>query len=150
MLVGVPDRAWIEPFAQVLGALGTECAWIVHGADGMDELSTTGASFVTELKRGDIRSFEVSPGDVGLQTTTLDDLRGGDAEANAAAIHALLDGAPGPFRDIVLYNAGAALVVAGKADDHRAGIALAAASIDDGAARAQLEALVRITNEDAS
>lgn len=150
MLVGVPDRAWIEPFAQVLGALGTECAWIVHGADGMDELSTTGASFVTELKRGDIRSFEVSPGDVGLQTTTLDDLRGGDAEANAAAIHALLDGAPGPFRDIVLYNAGAALVVAGKADDHRAGIALAAASIDDGAARAKLEALVRITNEDAS
>ena len=150
MLVGVPDRAWIEPFAQVLDALGTECAWIVHGADGMDELSTTGASFVTELKRGDIRSFEVSPGDVGLQTTTLDDLRGGDAEANAAAIHALLDGAPGPFRDIVLYNAGAALVVAGKADDHRAGIALAAASIDDGAARAKLEALVRITNEDAS
>ena len=83
------------------------------------------------------------------ETNTLDDLRGGDADANGLAIHGLLDGAPGPFRDIVLYNAGAALVVAGKVDDHTAGVALAVASIDDGAARAKLEALVRITNEDA-
>ena len=149
MLVGVFDRAWLEPFAQVLGALGMERAWVVHGADGMDELSTTGASYVTELKDGAVHSFEVSPGDVGLGTATLEDLAGGDAEANASAITVLLDGAPGPFRDIVLYNAGAALVVAGKADDHAAGVALAAASIDDGAARAKLETLVRITNEDA-
>ena len=147
MLVGVPDRAWIEPFAQVLDALGTECAWIVHGADGMDELSTTGASFVTELKRGDIRSFEVSPGDVGLQTTTLDDLRGGDAEANAAAIHALLDGAPGPFRDIAIYTAAAALIVAGKAEDLKQGAAIAADAVDGGGARAALDKMVAITNE---
>ena len=147
LLVGVFDRAWLEPIAQVLANLGTERAWVVHGADGMDELSTTGASYVTELKDGALRSFEVTPESVGLGRASLDDLKGGDAETNAAAIRALLDGAPGPFRDIVLYNAGAALVVAGKADDHRAGVAMAAAAIDNGAARAKLDSLVRITNE---
>ena len=147
MLVGVPDRAWLGPFAQVLAKLGTVRAWIVHGADGMDELSTTGASYVTELMDGAIRDFEVTPDSVGLGTVSLDDLKGGDAETNAAAIRALLDGAPGPFRDIVIYNAGATLVVAGKADDHGAGVALAAASIDGGAARNKLDNLVRITNE---
>ena len=147
MLVGVFDRAWVEPFARVLGKLGTSRAWVVHGADGMDELSTTGASYVTELAGGNLRSFEVTPESVGLPRVGLDDLKGGDAEANGAAIRALLDGAPGPFRDIVLYNAGAALVVAGKAGDHRAGIAMAAAAIDSGAARAKLESLVRITNQ---
>ena len=147
MLVGVFDRAWLEPFAQVLGKLGTERAWVVHGADGMDELSTTGASYVTEIADGALRSFEVTPGAVGLATASLEDLKGGDAEANGLAIRALLDGATGPFRDIVLYNAGAALVVAGKADDHRAGVVLAAAAIDDGAARAKLDSRVRITNE---
>ena len=147
MLVGVPDRAWLEPFAQVLAKLGTVRAWIVHGADGMDELSTTGVSYVTELMDGAIRDFEVTPDSVGLGTASLDDLKGGDAEANGLAIRALLDGAPGPFRDIVIYNAGAALVVAGKADDHGAGVALAAASIDGGAARSKLDNLVRITNE---
>ena len=147
LLVGVFDRAWVEPIAQVLGKLGTERAWVVHGADGMDELSTTGASYVTELKDGALRSFEVTPESVGLGRASLDDLKGGDAETNAAAIRALLDGAPGAFRDIVLYNAGAALVVAGKAGDHRAGVAMAAAAIDNGAARAKLDSLVRITNE---
>ena len=147
LLVGVFDRAWVEPIAQVLVALGTERAWVVHGADGMDELSTTGVSFVTELKDGALRNFEVTPGSVGLATASLDDLKGGDGETNAAAIRALLDGATGPFRDIVLYNAGAALVVSGKAEDHAAGVAMAAAAIDDGAARAKLESLVRITNQ---
>ncbi len=147
LLVGVPDRAWVEPIAQVLGKLGAERAWVVHGADGMDELSTTGASFVTELEDGGLRSFEVTPDSVGLTTSSLDDLKGGDAETNASAIRALLDGAPGPFRDIVLYNAGAALVVAGRAGDHAAGISMAAAAIDNGAARAKLDSLVRITNE---
>ena len=147
MLVGVPDRAWLKPFAQVLAKRGTVRAWIVHGADGMDELSTTGVSYVTELMDGAIRDFEVTPDSVGLGTASLDDLKGGDAEANGLAIRALLDGAPGPFRDIVIYNAGAALVVAGKADDHGAGVALAAASIDGGAARSKLDNLVRITNE---
>lgn len=149
LLVGVFDRAWVEPIAQVLGKLGAVRAWVVHGADGMDELSTTGASFVTELKDGGLRSFEVTPDSVGLERVSLDDLKGGDAETNASAIRALLDGAPGPFRDIVLYNAGAALVVAGRADDHAAGVSMAAAAIDTGAARAKLESLVRITNQTA-
>ena len=150
MLVGVFDRAWVEPIARVLGNLGTERAWVVHGADGMDELSTTGVSYVTELMDGNLRNFEVTPESVGIATATLDDLRGGDAESNADAIRALLDGAPGPFRDIVLYNAGAALVVAGKAEDHAAGVTLAAAAIDDGAARAKLDSLVRISNEESA
>lgn len=147
MLVGVFDHAWVEPIAQVLGKLGIKRAWVVHGADGMDELSTTGASYVTEYRDGAFRNFEVTPEAVGLARATLADLRGGDAETNAAAIRSLLDGASGPFRDIVIYNAGAALVVAGLTEDHAAGVAMAAAAIDNGAARAKLDSLVRITNE---
>ena len=146
LLVGVFDRAWIEPIARVLGNLGAERAWVVHGADGMDELSTTGPSYVAALADGAVRQFEVTPGEAGLPTATLDGLKGGDAEVNAAAVRALLDGAAGPFRDIVLYNAGAALVVAGKAADLAAGADLAARSIDGGAARGKLADLVRITN----
>ncbi len=148
-LVGVFDRAWIEPLARVLANLGTERAWVVHGADGMDELSTTGTSYVAELADGDVRTFEVNPGDAGLETAALEDLLGGDGEYNAAAIRALLDGEPSAFRDIVLYNAGAALTVAGEVSGIREGAAAAALSIDSGAAREKLNALVRITNEEA-
>ena len=146
LFVGVFERAWIEPMANVLGKLGAERAWVAHGSDGMDELTTTGPSYVAELDGGAVRCFEVSPGDVGLATASLDDLKGGDAEHNAAALSALLDGAPGPYRDIVVYNAGAALVVAGHSPDHTAGVAAAAVSIDTGAARGKLADLVRITN----
>ena len=146
LFVGVFDRAWIEPMANVLGKLGAERAWVAHGSDGMDELTTTGPSYVAELDGGAVRTFKVSPGDVGLATASLDDLKGGDAEHNAAALSALLDGAPGPYRDIVVYNAGAALVVAGHSPDHTAGVAAAAVSIDTGAARGKLADLVRITN----
>ena len=149
LLVGVFDRAWIEPLARVLGNLGAERAWVVHGADGMDELSTTGPSYVAELDGGAVSTFEVTPEEAGLARVGLDDLKGGDAETNAAAMRALLDGDQGPFRDIVVLNAGAALTVAGKADDIAAGAAQAATSIDGGAAREKLEALVRITNQGA-
>lgn len=148
-LVGVFDRAWIEPMAQVLANLGTERAWVVHGADGMDELSTTGTSYVAELADGEVSTFEVTPGEAGLETASLEDLMGGDGEYNAAAIRALLDGEQGAFRDIVLYNAGAALTVAGEVSGIREGAAAAALSIDSGAAREKLDALVCITNEEA-
>ena len=146
LLVGVFDRRWVEPIARVLGQLGAERAWVVHGADDMDELTTTGVSYVAELSGGDVRSLEVSPEDAGLPRARLDDLLGGDAEANAAAIRALLAGEPGPFRDIVLLNAAGALIVAGVAEDLKTGVTRAIESIDSGAARAKLDSLVRITN----
>ena len=149
LLVGVFARVWLEPIAEVLGALGAERAWVVHGADGMDELTTTGPSYVAELADGAVRSFEVSPEGVGIPLARLDDLKGGDAEHNAAAIRAVLDGEPGPFRDIVVYNAGAALIVAGRAADHTEGVTMAAESVDSGAAKAKLASLVRISNEGA-
>ncbi|MCH9020237.1 MAG: anthranilate phosphoribosyltransferase [Proteobacteria bacterium] len=149
LLVGVFARAWVEPMAEVLGKLGAERAWVVHGADGMDELTTTGPSYVAELADGAVRSFEVSPEGVGIPLARLDDLKGGDAEHNAAAIRAVLEGEPGPFRDIVVYNAGAALIVAGRAADHTEGVALAGESIVSGAAKAKLASLVRISNEGA-
>lgn len=148
-LLGVFDRAWVEPLAEVLKLLGHERAWVVHGADGLDELTTTGSSFVAELRDGGIRTFEVTPEDAGLPRATLDDLRGGDASENAAAITALLDGGQGPFRDVVLLGSAASLVIAGKAEDLKAGVALAAAAIDSGAARETLAKLAAITNEPA-
>ena len=149
LLVGVFDRAWVEPLAQVLGNLGAERAWVVHGADGMDELSTTGPSFVAELDNGAVRTFEVTPEEAGLAPASLDDLKGGDAETNASAMRALLDGDHGPYRDIVIYNAGAALVVSGEVSGLKEGVAAAVLAIDGGKAREKLEALVRITNQGA-
>jgi anthranilate phosphoribosyltransferase len=146
-LMGVFAREWIEPLAHVLARLGCERAWVVHGAGGLDELSTTGPSAVAELKGGAVRSFEVTPEALGLPRASLDQLKGGEAEDNAAAVSALLDGAPGPFRDIVLLNAAAALVVAGAADGLPEGIAQAAQAIDSGRARGVLARLVAITNE---
>jgi anthranilate phosphoribosyltransferase len=146
-LMGVFAREWIEPLAHVLARLGCERAWVVHGAGGLDELSTTGPSAVAELKGGAVRSFEVTPEALGLPRASLDQLKGGEAEDNAAAVSALLDGAPGPFRDIVLLNAAAALVVADAAPDLAGGIAQAAEAIDSGRARAVLTRLVAITNE---
>jgi len=144
-LMGVFARDWVEPLAHVLGRLGSERAWVVHGADGLDEISTTGPSQVAELRDGKVRCFEVTPEQAGLPTARLEDLRGADAETNAQAIRALLTGATGPFRDIVLLNAAAALIVAGRADDLRAGVAQAADAIDCGAADAVLGRLVAIT-----
>ncbi|MDZ3837343.1 MAG: anthranilate phosphoribosyltransferase [Rhodospirillales bacterium] len=142
---GVFDRRWIEPMAEVLGALGSRRAWVVHGSDGLDELTTTGPSFVAELKDGAVRTFEVSPQDAGLPAARPEDLKGGDAETNAAAMRAMVGGERGPFRDAVIFNAAAALVVAGKAQGLAEGAELAARSIDGGGARAALARLVAIT-----
>ena len=145
-IVGVYARELIEPIANVLKNLGAEHVWVVHGHDGMDELTTTGSTSVAELKNGEIRVFEITPADAGLQPARLSDLVGGDAEVNAAAIRRVLAGEHGPFRDIVVLNAGAALVVAGLAESLEAGVAKAAAAIDSGAARAALERLIEVSN----
>jgi anthranilate phosphoribosyltransferase len=146
-LMGVFAPEWVEPLAQVLARLGAERAWVVHGADGLDELSTTGPSRVAELRDGAIRTFEVTPEQAGLPRARPGDLKGGDATTNADALRALLDGLRGPYRDIVLLNGAAALVVAGRADDLADGVARAAEAIDSGAAKAALDGLVAITSE---
>jgi anthranilate phosphoribosyltransferase len=147
-LLGVFARDWIEPLARVLGQLGAERAWVVHGADGLDELTTTGPSHVAELRDGRVTTFEVTPEGAGLPPAKLEDLRGADAEANADALRALLDGMRGPYRDIVLLNSAAALVIAGRAPDLRAGVARAVDAIDSGAAKAVLARLVAISREE--
>jgi anthranilate phosphoribosyltransferase len=145
-LTGVFARAWIGPMAEVLGKLGAECAWVVHGSDGIDELTTTGPSYVAEWKDGKVTTFEVTPEEAGLPRAAAADLKGGDPATNALAVNALLDGHPGAYRDVVLYNSAAALLVAGKAATLRAGVQVAAEAIANGKARATLEKLVAITN----
>jgi anthranilate phosphoribosyltransferase len=144
-LVGVFAPSWVRPVAEVLGKLGSERAWVVHG-DGLDELTTTGTTLVAELKDGKVSTFEVTPEDAGLPRARLDDIKGGDPTANAAHMTRLLDGGRGPLRDIVLLNSAAALIVAGRARDLRHGVDQAADAIDEGKARRVLEKLVAITN----
>lgn len=146
-VLGVYDRKLVEPIAEVLRKLGSVHAWVVHGADGMDELTTTGVTHVAELKDGDIFAFDLTPEDTGLKRSSIEELKGGDAATNAAAIHDLLHGEPGPYRDIVLLNSAAALIVAGKADGLADGIEKAEASIDSGRAARALDRLVAVTNE---
>lgn len=143
---GVFAREWIEPMARVLGNLGTEHAWVVHGADGLDELSTTGPTYVAELNNGKVETFEVVPEDANLPRVQPRDLKGGSMEENAAALRALLDGAQTAFRDAAIFNAAAALIVAGKANSLADGAAKAATAIDSGRAKATLEKLIAITN----
>ncbi len=146
LLVGVFAQKWIEPMARTLGNLGAEHAWVVHGSDGLDEITTTGPTSVAEFKAGNVRTFEIKPEDAGIKRASLDDLNGGTPQDNAQAVRDLLDGKASAFRDIVCLNAGAALVVAGKARDLRDGATQAAASIDGGKARSALQQLVAITN----
>jgi anthranilate phosphoribosyltransferase len=145
-VLGVFDVRWIEPLAEVLKNLGSEHAWVVHGADGLDELTTTGVTHVAELKDGDIAVFDVTPEDAELPTATLDELKGGDAKVNADAIREVLAGQAGPFRDIVLMNAAAALIVGGKAANLADGVERAGRAIDSGAAARALDTLIAITN----
>ena len=145
-VVGVYDRRWLEPVAHVLSNLGSRHAWVVHGSDGMDELTLTGPSFVAELIDGDISLFEVAPSDAGLKTRSLDELRGGDAVENAGAIREVLAGKPSAFRDIVLLNTAAALIVGDKAANLDDGVERAARAIDGGDAMHALERLVAVTN----
>lgn len=145
-MVGVFAPEWIVPVAEALKALGADHAWIAHG-DGYDEITTTGETDVAELVGGAIRTFKLTPEMVGLKRYTKQDLRGGDADYNAGALRKLLSGATGAYRDTVLMNAGAGLVVAGKAATLEDGVAQAAAAIDSGKAKAVLETLVKVSNE---
>jgi anthranilate phosphoribosyltransferase len=144
-LIGVFDPKWAQPMAETLGRLGSESAWIVHG-QGLDELTVAGSNNVVALKKdGTIRCFTVTPDDAGLPRAPIEAIRGGDPALNAATMHALLQGATGPYRDTVLLNAAAALIVAARAGDLREGVALGARSIASGAALAALETLRRET-----
>jgi anthranilate phosphoribosyltransferase len=146
-LIGVFARSWLEPLAHVLQKLGTERAWIVHGSDGLDELTTTGPSDVAELHNGKVKTFRVSPEDAGLPHARIADLKGGEPATNAAALRALLDGEKGAYRDIVLLNSAAALLVADRVRDLKEGGSMAAEAIDAGRVKGTLELLAAITNE---
>lgn len=144
-VLGVADPTRLAPMAAVLGALGATHAWVVHG-QGMDELTTTGPSDIAEWHDGRITMRTLDPVQLGLPRASLTDLQGGSPSENAAAIQALLKGAPGPYRDIVRLNAAAALFVGGAAPSVQAGLAQATLAIDEGAAAAALESLIRTTN----
>ncbi|HTP76651.1 MAG TPA: anthranilate phosphoribosyltransferase [Rhizomicrobium sp.] len=143
-LVGVYDPDWTGPLAEVLGRLGTERAWVVHG-DGLDEIAISGPTRVAELAEGKVTSREIVPEDAGLKRSPLAAIAGGTAVENAAALRRLFDSEAGAYRDIVLINSAAALIVAGKAQDLKQGAALAAAAIDKGEARAKLDLLVAVS-----
>jgi len=144
-ILGVFDKKWVRPMAEVLAKLGSEHVWVVHGSDGLDEITNTGDTYVAELKDGQITEFTVNPADVGLALSSLDDLKGGDAEQNAAAIKALLAGHRSAYRDIVLMNTGAALLVAGAVETFSAGVKRAAEAIDSGAAETTLNDWISYT-----
>jgi anthranilate phosphoribosyltransferase len=146
-MVGVFARPWIEPLAHVLGALGCERAWVVHGSDGLDEITTSGPTYVASLEGGKVTTFEVTPEDAGLKRAATADLKGADAAHNAEALRGVLDGKPSPFRDVAILNAAAALVVAGKAKNIKEGAALAAKSVDSGEAKKRLDRLVAVSNK---
>jgi anthranilate phosphoribosyltransferase len=145
-IVGVFSWQWVEPVAHTLNKLGCDHVWVVHGHDGLDELTTTGSTDVAEVKDGSVTVFEITPADAGLPPAKLSDLKGGDAKYNAVALRAVLDGQKGPFRDIVLLNAAAALIVGDKAPNLIEGVRMATASIDSGGAKRALDALIRVTN----
>jgi anthranilate phosphoribosyltransferase len=146
-VVGVFSETWVEPVAHVLGLLGVERAWVVHGTDGLDELTTTGISHVAVLDAGRVSTFRVSPRNAGLAEAKPEDLVGGDVVENASSIVGVLQGNQGPLRDIVLLNSAAALLVAGKAETLRQGVALAAESIDSGKAGVVLTQLIDLSHD---
>jgi anthranilate phosphoribosyltransferase len=146
-VIGVAAAALTEPLARVLAELGTFRAFVVHGADGLDEISNTGESRVSEVREGVVRTFAVRPEDFGLPRASIGDLRGGDREQNAQIIRAIVDGERGPRRDIVLMNTAAALVAGTKARDLKEGVEVAARSIDTGAARDKLDRLVALSRK---
>ncbi|MGC2013935.1 MAG: anthranilate phosphoribosyltransferase [Pseudolabrys sp.] len=145
-MVGTFSKQWVEPMAQVLKNLGSESIWVVHGSDGLDEITTAGLTTVAALENGMIRTFEVGPEDAGLSRAKPEALRGGDAEHNARALLDVLKGKPSPFRDIAILNAAAALIVAGKAKDLRQGAMLAAKSIEAGEAEGRLDRMIAVSN----
>jgi anthranilate phosphoribosyltransferase len=146
-LVGVFAKEWLEPYAEALRALGCERAMVVHGRDGLDELTTTDITYAAILEDGAITQTEIAPEDAGLKRSSLEALKGGGAAENAQALRVLLQGEKSAYRDIVVLNAAAALMVAGRANDIMAGAALAQELLDSGAARNKLEQLVQASNK---
>jgi anthranilate phosphoribosyltransferase len=145
-MVGTFSKHWVEPMAQVLKNLGSDCVWVVHGSDGLDEITTAGATSVAALEKGAIRTFEIKPEDIGLARAKPEALRGGDAEHNARALLDVLKGKASAFRDVALFNAAAALVVAGKAKELKDAVGLARKSIDSGEAEGKLDRLIAVSN----
>jgi anthranilate phosphoribosyltransferase len=145
-MVGVFSRQWVEPLAEVLRNLGSESAWVVHGSDGLDEITICGPTAVAALEQGKVRLFEISPEDVGFAKASPESLRGGDAEANATALLDVLKGKQGPYREVAILNAAAALVVAGRADSLKEGVLMATKSIDSGEAEGRLDRLIAVSN----
>ncbi len=145
-LVGIFSREWLVPYAQALGALGSQSALVVHGADGLDEVTNTDITYAARLNGEWIGEVEITPESAGLKRARLEDLKGGNAAENAARLMALLTGETGPYRDIVLINAACALMVAGKAGDMAAGMDIAAKALDNGGARAKLDELITASN----
>jgi anthranilate phosphoribosyltransferase len=144
-MIGTFAKHWIEPMAQVLNNLGSECVWVVHGSDGLDEITTAGTTSVAELKNGKVRTFEISPEDAGLSRVKPEALKGGDAEVNAKALLDVLKGQKNAFREVAVLNAAAALIVAGKAENLKDGAMLAAKSIDSGEAEGRLDRLIAVS-----
>ncbi len=145
-LVGVFAPQWLVPLAEVLKELGSEAAWVVYG-DGLDEMTTAGTTQIAALEKGQIRTFEITPEEVGLRRCDPAELKGGEATVNAKALLGVLEGDKNAYRDIVLLNSGAALVIAGKAKDLKEGIELAAQSIDSGAALGVLQKVIAVSND---
>ena len=144
-LVGVFSPQWLHPIAETLRELGSESVWVVHGS-GLDEITTTGTTDVVALEDGKIRAFKLTPSDFGVETATIDALRGGDGEENARALRAVLDGEKNAYRDIALANAAASLVVAGIAQDIKTGMTLAIESLESGATAGALDKLIAVSN----
>ena len=145
-LLGVFDGALTEALAGVLRELGSDQALVVHGSDGLDEITLTGPTQVSELRDGQVSTRQIHPGDFGLQTVSGEALKGGDADYNARILRGVLDGEEGPQRDVVLLNSAAAIVVGGLAEDITAGLEVARESIDSGKARQALDRLVEVSN----
>jgi len=145
-MVGVFSRQWVEPLANVLKNLGSERAYVVHGSDGLDEITTSGPTAVAALDGGKVTTFEIKPDEFGIAPAKPEQLRGGDADSNAAALLEVLKGKKSPFRDVALLNAAAAIVVAGKAKDIKEGLAVAAKSLDSAEAEGRLDRLIAVSN----
>ncbi|RTL54551.1 MAG: anthranilate phosphoribosyltransferase [Bradyrhizobiaceae bacterium] len=146
-MIGVFAKHWVEPLAHVLKNLGATSAWIVHGSDGLDEITLAGPTYAAALENGTVRTFEIAPEDTGLPRNSTAELAGGDAQVNAAALRSVLEGKPGAYRNVALANAAAALVVAGRVRNLKEGVALGAKSLDTGAAAERLKQLVAISNK---
>ncbi len=145
-ITGVYSKAWVQPLAHVLKNLGSEACWICHGEGGMDEIVPSGTTWISELKNGEIKNFEITPEAAGLIRSNADDLKGGDAAHNAEALRVVLSGKPSSFSDAALMTTAAALVVAGKTVDIRAGVILARDALNSGAAARALAQLVEVSN----